>query len=151
MRTVLIALVVGFVGPGVAVAIGPPGDPEPGVCVFAVTLERQSILFDCNAPQPPYEGTWVHFNAPHGFSRHCVSGECTVDYVEGPPTVAHLEVPAYPTPGVWVATFEFDMYYTSLDGTLEYCDGNETDECCTGESDDLGVELKGYGFVLCSG
>lgn len=126
MRNVLIALVVGFVGQGVAVAIGPPGDPDPDACPLGTSVGKV-INYDCGVT---WTGVVINSLSPRRLGKDCIDEACTDVETSGTPLP--LTVGLYKQdPGTWRATIYYYATYTG-DGTLTDCDGDEDKECCKG-------------------
>ncbi len=127
MRTVLIALVVGLVGQGMAVAGPGPGDPPPPqICPIGATGYCDA-QFGCGELWP-YE---MQVTAPLRYGHRCVEGVCET-YLEGTGGFSIIDLPYdSPDPNLcYAASIHVEIRYDG-GGTLQHC-GLFGPECCVG-------------------
>ncbi len=134
MRNVLIALVVGFVGQGVAVA---------GQCYYPCEIETTRDVTKVVACAPTYQWEYpVVLKPPVTAGYACYGGTCIA--AEGPPTsvsrsVDYGEPPDYEN--CYAPRVTYEAQYT---GSASYqdCDGDQVCECCSALVPLTGLQFK---------
>lgn len=128
MRTVLIALVIGFVGQGVAVAYCPPA-PCSVAMHYPVQIEMDDHCVAWNG------AAWQQqVQSPNSFAQNCNGGVCNGGFLAMGHTYETVTPSAWiddEAEGCYVITLKWEFTYAGS-GTTSDCNGDQVCDCCVG-------------------